>query len=239
MTLLYLITAIFTMLSLVLSVRRVPALLPCCRRSPLPAPLPCSSITSLNNKGVPMLFRPAAESDLDAIERHYTELLTHEAETGRSTTNWSLGVYPTRQTAAAALAAGTLWVLEREGEPVASVILNHHQDDFYATIGWQYPAPPEQVLVVHTLCIPPRYAGQGLGRECVSRIKQLAATMGCTVIRLDTWAGNIPAATLYQKNGFSLCGRAQVLFQGKIPEELVFLEYRCPPSADPPAVCGS
>ena len=75
-----------------------------------------------------MLFRPAAESDLDAIERHYTELLTHEAETGRSTTNWSLGVYPTRQTAAAALAAGTLWVLEREGEPVASVILNHHQD---------------------------------------------------------------------------------------------------------------
>lgn len=186
-----------------------------------------------------MLFRPAAESDLDAIERHYTELLTHEAETGRSTTNWSLGVYPTRQTAAAALAAGTLWVLEREGEPVASVILNHHQDDFYATIGWQYPAPPEQVLVVHTLCIPPWYAGQGLGRECVSRIKQLAATMDCAVIRLDTWAGNIPAATLYQKNGFSLCGRAQVLFQGKIPEELVFLEYRCPPSANPPAVCGS
>ena len=77
-----------------------------------------------------MLFRPAAVSDLDAIERHYTELLTHEAEIGRSTTNWSLGVYPTRQTAAAALAAGTLWVLEREGEPVASVILNHHQDDF-------------------------------------------------------------------------------------------------------------
>ena len=41
-----------------------------------------------------MLFRPAAESDLDAIEAHYTELLTHEAEAGRSTTNWSLGVYP-------------------------------------------------------------------------------------------------------------------------------------------------
>ena len=82
-----------------------------------------------------------------------------------------------------------------------------------------------------------------LGREAALRVKgyraQVAAAMGCAVIRLDTWAGNIPAATLYQKNGFSLCGRAQVLFQGKIPEELVFLEYRCPPSADPPAVCGS
>lgn len=177
-----------------------------------------------------MLFRPAAESDLDAIERHYTELLTHEAETGHSTTNWSLGVYPTRQTAAAALATGTLWVLEREGEPVASVILNHHQDDFYATIGWQYPAPPEQVLVVHTLCIPPRYAGQGLGRECVLRIKQHAAATGCAAIRLDTWAGNTPAAALYQKNGFTLRGSAHVLFQGKIPEELICLEAPCRPT---------
>lgn len=65
-----------------------------------------------------------------------------------------------------------------------------------------------------------------------------AVAFACAVIRLDTWAGNVPAVTLYRKNGFSLCGRAQVLFQGKIPEELVFLEYRCPPSADPPAVCG-
>lgn len=186
-----------------------------------------------------MPFRPAAESDLDAIERHYTELLTHEAETGRSTTNWSLGVYPTRQTAAAALAAGTLWVLEREGEPVASVILNHHQDDFYATIGWQYPAPPEQVLVVHTLCIPPRYAGQGLGRNAFPASSS----------RPPPWAaplsGWIPGPAIFppppctRKMVFRFAGAPRSLFQGKIPEELVFLEYRCPPSANPPAVCGS
>lgn len=177
-----------------------------------------------------MIFRPALITDLDAVERHYTELLTREAETGRSSTNWSLGVYPTRQTAAAAQAAGTLWVLEREGQVVASVILNHHQDDFYADIDWRYPAPPEQVLVVHTLCIPPSLAGQGLGRECVSRIKQHAAAIGCAAIRLDTWAGNTPAATLYQKNGFTLRGSARVLFQGKISEELICLEAPCRPA---------
>ena len=131
---------------------------------------------------------------------------------------------------AAAQAAGTLWVLEREGQVVASVILNHHQDDFYADIDWQYPALPEQVLVVHTLCIPPSLAGQGLGRECVSRIKQHAAAIGCAAIRLDTWAGNTPAAALYQKNGFVLRGSARVLFQGKIPEELICLEAPCRPA---------
>ena len=173
-----------------------------------------------------MILRPAFPDDLDTVESYYTELLTHEAATGHSTTNWSPGVYPTRQTAADALSCDTLWVLEREGAVVASVILNHRQDDFYTRIDWQYPAQPEQVLVVHTLCIPPSLAGQGLGKACVSLIKQQAAAMGCTVIRLDTWAGNLPAATLYQKCGFSLCGRAEVLFQGKIPEEFVFLEYK-------------
>ena len=84
-----------------------------------------------------MIFHPALITDLDAVERHYTELLTHEAETGRSSTNWSLGVYPTRQTAAAAL---------------------------------------------------------------------------------------------YQKNGFTLRGSARVLFQGKIPEELICLEAPCRPA---------
>ena len=117
-------------------------------------------------------------------------------------------------------------MLEEAGETVASVILNQHQDEFYAEINWQYSAPPEQVLVIHTLCIPPCHAGRGLGRQMVQYAKQHAAAMGCTVIRLAAWAGNTPAARLYQKNGFSLCGRAEVLFQGRIPEELIFLEYQ-------------
>ena len=172
------------------------------------------------------MYRPAAASDLDAIGRHYTELLTHATETGRSTTNWAPGDSPTRETAAKAQAEGALYVPEEAGETVASVILNQHQDESYAEINWQYSAPPEQVLVIHTLCIPPCHAGRGLGRQMVQYAKQHAAAMGCTVIRLDTWAGNTPAARLYQTNGFSLCGRAEVLFQGRIPEELIFLEYQ-------------
>ena len=86
----------------------------------------------------------------------------------------------------------------------------------------------DQAIKYHcaSVCIPPCHAGRGLGRQMVQYAKQHAAAMGCTVIRLDTWAGNTPAARLYQTNGFSLCGRAEVLFQGRIPEELIFLEYQ-------------
>ena len=232
MTLLYLITAIFTMLSLVLSVRRVPALLPCCRRSPLPAPLPCSSITSLNNKGVPMLFRPAAESDLDAIERHYTELLTHEAETGRSTTNWSLGVYPTRQTAAAALARRHAVGAGREGEPSpASSSIITRMISMPPLVGsipprrskclWSIPSASRPGMPGRALAenaSPASAAGRhhGLHRHPAG---YLGRQYSCRHPVPEKWF-------------FALWSRPGA-FQGKIPEELVFLEYRCPPSADP------
>ena len=43
-------------------------------------------------------------------------------------------------------------------------------------------------------------------------------------LRLDTAAGNRPAAALYQSCGFALRGKRQVLHQGVIPEKLIFFE---------------
>ena len=178
-----------------------------------------------------MLVRKAVPVDIPAVTAIYGALLDRE-ERGELSTGWTRGVYPTEQTALDALAAGTLYVLEDGGRVAAAAKLDQNQMAQYSQCTWRHDAPPEQVLVVHTLCIPPSLAGQGLGRECVSRIKQQAAAMGCAVIRLDTWAGNTPAATLYQKNGFTLRGSARVLFQGKIPEELICLEAPCRPPAD-------
>lgn len=180
-----------------------------------------------------MLFRPAAESDLDAIERHYTELLTHEAETGRSTTNWSLGVYPTRQTAAAALAAGTLWVLEREGEPVASVILNHHQDDFYATIGWQYPALPEQVLVVHTLCIPPRYAGRALAGSASPASSSWPPPWAAPSSGWIPGSAIFPPPPFTGKMVFRFAGAPRCFFRAKYRRSLFFSNTAASPAPIP------
>ena len=39
------------------------------------------------------MIRKATEHDIDAVERGYTELLTHEKDNG-SNSNWVLGVYP-------------------------------------------------------------------------------------------------------------------------------------------------
>lgn len=48
--------------------------------------------------------------------------------------------------------------------------------------------------------------------------------MKCRAMRLDTYAGNKPAASLYTKLGFRYAGIASVMLQGLIPEEQIFFE---------------
>lgn len=49
-------------------------------------------------------------------------------------------------------------------------------------------------------------------------------TQGCTVIRIDTYAHNHPAKLFYEKNGFRIAGYGEILLQGLIQEEQVYLE---------------
>ena len=85
-------------------------------------------------------------------------------------------------------------------DAVASVVLNKNQAPEYAQMAWQYPAEPEQALVIHTLCIPPELSGRGLASQMIDYAKTYAKEQNCLVIRLDTWAQNEPAKSLYQNN---------------------------------------
>ena len=169
------------------------------------------------------MIRPALPQDIDKVNDTYTELLLHEQQAG-SNTSWALNVYPTRDIAAQAQEAGTLYVLEENGALCASMILNHVQAEDYDKIPWQYPAQPQEVLVIHTLCIPPSQARKGLGRKMVQFALARALALGCRVVRLDTAATNQPAARLYEGLGFRLAGEQATLHQGVLPITLIYFE---------------
>ena len=118
--------------------------------------------------------RKATRGDLDAVEQIYTELLTHERN-GVSYSNWQLDLYPTEETARKALEEETLFVLEEEGEICASVILNQEQADFYNEIPWRFEAAPNEVFVIHTLCVPPSRSGKGYATALIDFAKEYAA----------------------------------------------------------------
>lgn len=143
------------------------------------------------------MIRKAVESDINAIADTYNELLTYEEKHG-SNSNWELGVYPTIKVPQRKIPTGTMYVLEED----------------------------EEILVIHTLCIPPQKAGRGYGQQMVDYAKDFARELGCKAIRIDTYAHNEPAKSLYQKNGFRIAGYHESLLEGLIKEELAFLEYK-------------
>ena len=172
-----------------------------------------------------MVFRKAAAADLDGVEDSYGEFFDHE-ETHHPWTVWKRGVYPTRQTAQQSLEAGSLYVLEEDGRILASVILNRDQPPEYAQIPWSCPAGPEEALVIHTLCVRPSLAGQGLGTLIVHRAMEEARQLGCKAIRLDTGGQNKPAVGLYTKLVFRLVSAGEILLDGQIAHPgHVFMDY--------------
>ncbi len=171
------------------------------------------------------MIRKATVNDIDAIAETYDELLKYEQVNG-STSNWVLGIYPTAQVAEETVKNSTMYVLETDGEICASMILDNNQADEYKYINWLYPAQKEKVLVIHTLCIPPKSARKGYGRQMVDFAIKFAKETGCDVVRIDTYAHNEPAKSLYAKCGFRLAGYHEALLHGLILDELAFLEYK-------------
>lgn len=166
------------------------------------------------------MIRKATEQDLPRIGQIYEELLDHEAAT-TSYTNWQKGLYPTVDYAAGALAAGTLYVGEDErGALYGTVILNQTQPEEYASISWNYEAAPEEIMVIHTLCIRPSCAGRGYGKEFVAFSEQHAREHGWSVIRIDTYEGNLPALAFYPPLGYEYAGTTRFHFHNVIWENL-------------------
>lgn len=166
------------------------------------------------------MIRPACSADLPAIAQIYEEILDQEDQRPVSYTNWQRGKYPTLDTARTALEAGTLFVGEENGTIFAAVNLNGIQLPEYDRIPWQFEARSEQVMVIHTLVISPRFSGHGKAREMVAFCEEEGRRQRKTVMRLDTYEGNHPANAMYPKLGYRFAGHARFLFQGFLDEVL-------------------
>ena len=166
-----------------------------------------------------MTIRPATAADLDGITAIYDAILDRE-EAGPVYTNWQRGKYPTTDTARQALEAGTLYVGEEDDFLWGVVNLNGIQLPEYGAIPWTIPAEREQVAVIHTLCIHPAASGQGRAKQMVAFCEAEARRQGKTVMRLDTWEGNLPANRMYPALDYRYAGAAEFFFQGFIREIL-------------------
>ena len=172
-----------------------------------------------------MIYRKARQADLAAVAQIYADTHT-EIEAGRLSVGWIRSIYPRRKTAEAALERGDLFVAEDDGEIVGTAIINQRQEEVYAGASWEYPAPDDQVMVLHTLVIAPKHAGKGYGKAFVRFYEQYAKEHECPYLRMDTNAINQTALKLYAQLGYEEVGIVPCVFN-KIPDvQLVCLEKK-------------
>lgn len=175
-----------------------------------------------------MNFRKATEADIPAIAQIYEDIHTEE-ESGRATIGWIRNVYPTADTARAALSRDDLFVCEEDGSVVGAAVINRLQVDVYEGAPWQYPAEDEQVMVLHTLVISPALARTGYGSRFVAFYEEYARAHGSPFLRMDTNAINARARALYAKLGYDEIGVVPCVFNGIAGVRLVLLEKRLEP----------
>lgn len=170
-----------------------------------------------------MEFRKAAAGDLDAIAAIYDRIHTRE-EAGETCVGWVRGIYPTRATAEAALAAGDLFVLEDGGTVAAAARINQEQVPEYRDACWQADAPDSEVMVLHTLTVDPARGGGGYGTAFVAFYEDWARSHGCPHLRMDTNVKNARARRLYAHLGYREAGMIPCVFNGITGVQLVCLE---------------
>ncbi|NCB62940.1 MAG: GNAT family N-acetyltransferase [Clostridia bacterium] len=171
------------------------------------------------------MIRLATEQDLAGVVRIYNRILDLEAA-GQTHTGWQAGIYPTEATARDALGKGELFIMEKDGELVAAAKLNQEQVPEYAGCAWEFDAPAEQVMVLHTLVVDPGRSGKGYASEFVRFYEDYARAHGCPYLRMDTNASNRAARTLYQKLGYREPGIVACDFNGIAGVQLVCLEKK-------------
>lgn len=169
------------------------------------------------------IIRLATENDIDAIAAIYDAIIDQDTANGPRT-GWQKGIYPTAATVRTALAAGDMYVLEQAGTVLAAARLNHEQVPVYADCPWQFTAEPQQVFVIHTLVVDPAHCGRGIAARFLAFYEQLARDKGCTVLRLDTNAINLPARRLYTGHGYREAAILPCEFNGIPGVQLVCLE---------------
>ena len=170
-----------------------------------------------------MIIRKAVLSDIPCVAAIYDAIHTEE-ETGRMTIGWVRGIYPTEQTAQAALERDDLFVLEEDGKILGAAIINQSQCDGYETASWEYPAEDCEIMVLHTLVIDPGAARRGYGRAFVAFYEDYAREIGCKYLRMDTNVRNARARAMYARLGYKEIGVIPTVFNGIEGVNLVLLE---------------
>lgn len=126
---------------------------------------------------------------------------------------WERDIYPTQEFLLTSIHNRELYAAKSGSSLLACMIVNHSYNDGYKNISWSVDARDDELLVIYALGVHPLYAGQGIARQMVQHVIDMARKNEIKTIRLDVLGGNIPAERVYMKMGFHYLATLQMFYE--------------------------
>ena len=148
-----------------------------------------------------MQIRKGTEADIEALAALYDGLNDY-LSCHVNYPGWIKGIYPTREDAARGVEEGCLFVAVADGSIAGTVILRHRPEEGYRKVDWKILLDDQEIFVVYTLAVHPRYLHMGVGKALMEFVLTYASRMHMKAVRLDVYEKNLPAICLYEEFGF-------------------------------------
>nr|WP_068889526.1 GNAT family N-acetyltransferase [Pedobacter panaciterrae] len=114
-------------------------------------------------------------------------------------------VYPDYNTIITDIQAETMFGIFKNLELAGIVVLDKNQSPEYSSIKWESNIGIP--LVMHRLCVRPKFQGQGIAKQLLRFSEQFAIDNSYKSIILDSFSRNHVALNLYENNGYMKKGK--------------------------------
>ena len=148
-----------------------------------------------------MKFRKARSRDLQELMALFRAAT--EAMDAQGIPQWD-EIYPSVEIVQADIDQEQMYVGQVDGRIAVVFVLEPCREGDYESANWQYPA--ERFVVLHRLCVHPRFQGQGIARQAMDYLEQAVRNSGYSCIRLDAFPQNPAAIRLYESRGYGKAG---------------------------------
>ena len=138
---------------------------------------------------------------------------------------WERDIYPTQDFLIKSIENNELYIGKIDGCIVACMVLNHEYNDGYNDIQWSIQAKDLEIFVIHALGVDPTFSGNGIAKQMVQRVIEMAQKNNIKTIRLDVLGGNIPAEKAYTKMGFTYLDTIQMFYEDTGWTDYKLFEY--------------
>ena len=156
-----------------------------------------------------MQIRKCRESDIILTGAFYDKIVAW-LDAHINYPKWTYKIYPSEQSVKAMAGNGCQYIGTEDGEIQAAFVLNSDPQGKYENASWLRELPEGSYMVLHTLAVSPEAQGKGLASEVIRFCIAEAKKQGYQALRLDIVPENLPARRLYEKNGFTCAGDADL-----------------------------